>query len=169
MDNNQNMEQQQQTNNDMFAQQFSQNTNGGTKVDIMSILPIILSGVGCFMALLGTIFTCTCSASKSYDVSNMLTGAIKGNAFTTSGAITVSIIAALIAVAGVVLGFLAVKKNAENKMAKISIALGAFAFLLAVIPAITICGYNCSLSSNYEDATTKAMGDAMNSLNNLFK
>ena len=35
MDNNQNMEQQQQTNNDMFSQQFSQSTNGGTKVDII--------------------------------------------------------------------------------------------------------------------------------------
>lgn len=168
MDNNQKLEQEPQT-NDMFSQQFSQNTNSGNKVDIMSLLPAILSGVGFLMAFLGTIFTCTCSASKSYDAKNMLTGALKGGAYTTSGAISISIIGAVAAVAGIVMAFMAIKKNAEDKMSKIGLVLGACAFFLAVLPAVTICGYNCSLSNSYEDAIGNAMGEAMNSLGGLFK
>lgn len=127
----------------------------------LGLIALICGVVSLFMAIIGSIFACTCSASKSYDAVKMAERMLKGgNVYSTSAVIIVNIIAALIAVAAVVLAIIAIKKDATDKVAKIAVALGAFALLYAVLPMLTVCGYNCSLSNAYEDA----IGGALSSL-----
>lgn len=127
----------------------------------LGLISLIAGGVSLVMAIIGSIFACTCSASKSYDAVKMAERMLKGNnVYSTSAVIVVNIIAALIAVAAVVLAIIALKKDSADKMAKIAVALGAFALLYAILPMLTVCGYNCSLSNAYEDA----VGGALSSL-----
>ena len=125
----------------------------------LGLIALICGGASLVMAVIGSIFACTCSASKSYDAVKMAERMIKGNnIYSTSAVIIVNIIAALIAVAAVVLAIVALKKDSSDKMAKVAAALGAFALLYAVLPMLTVCGYNCSLSNAYEDAIGGALG-----------
>lgn len=141
-----------------FGQQFAPKKPVNVSLGLISL---ICGAVSLFMAVLGSIFACTCSASKSYDAVKMTERLLKGkNMYSTSAVIVVSIIAALIAIAAVVLAVMALKKDATDKMAKIALALGAFSVLYAVLPMLTVCGYNCSLNNAYEDA----VGNAFSSL-----
>ena len=125
----------------------------------LGLIAMICSAVSLVMAVIGSIFACTCSASKSYDAVKMTTNMLKGNnIYSTSAVIIVNILAAIIAVAAVVLAIIELKKNSTDKISKIAVVLGAFAFLYAVLPMLTICGYNCSLSNSYKDAVSSALG-----------
>lgn len=125
----------------------------------LGLIALICSAASLVMAVIGSIFACTCSASKSYDAVKMAERMLKSNnIYSTSAVIIVNIIAALIAVAAVVLAIVALKKDSSDKMAKVAAALGAFALLYAVLPMLTVCGYNCSLSNAYKDAIGGALG-----------
>lgn len=125
----------------------------------LGLIAMICSAASLVMAVIGSIFACTCSASKSYDAVKMAERMLKSNnIYSTSAVIIVNIIAALIAVAAVVLAIVALKKDSSDKMAKVAVALGAFALLYAVLPMLTVCGYNCSLSNAYKDAIGGALG-----------
>lgn len=125
----------------------------------LGLIAMICSAASLVMAVIGSIFACTCSASKSYDAVKMAERMLKSNnIYSTSAVIIVNIIAALIAVAAVVLAIVALKKDSSDKMAKVAAALGAFALLYAVLPMLTVCGYNCSLSNAYKDAIGGALG-----------
>lgn len=57
------------------------------------------------------------------------------------------IIAALIAVAGLVFTILSLEKGQKlSKLAMVSIILAAVAIVYAIIPNATICSYNCMLN-----------------------
>lgn len=125
----------------------------------LGLIAMICSAASLVMAVIGSIFACTCSASKSYDAVKMAERMLKSNnIYSTSAVIIVNIIAALIAVAAVVLAIVALKKDSSDKMAKVAAALGAFALLYSVLPMLTVCGYNCSLSNAYKDAIGGALG-----------
>lgn len=125
----------------------------------LGLIAMICSAVSLVMAIIGSIFACTCSASKSYDAVKMAERMLKGNnMYSTSAVIIVNIIAAVIAVAAVVLAIIALKKDKADKIAKVAAALGGFAFLYAVLPMLTVCGYNCSLSNASKDAISGALG-----------
>lgn len=148
--------QQPQQGGNPFGQQFAPKKPVNLSLGLISL---ICGAVSLFMAVLGSIFACTCSASKSYDAVKMAERMLKGkNVYSTSAVIVVCIIAALIAIAAVVLAIKALKQDATDKMAKVALALGAFSVLYAVLPMLTVCGYNCSLSNKYEDAMGKALG-----------
>ena len=114
-------------------------------MNMKELLAFICSVAGAFFAILGATLTCSCSASKT----------AKADEYTLSAVFIVAIFAAMAAAAGVVLAIMALKeKDAAVKAGKLSyiaIAVGVFGVLYALIPTITICGYNCSLQSNYED------------------
>ncbi len=118
-----------------------------SNINVMELIALICSGVGLLMAVLGTLFYCSCSASASFE-----TGAAD---YTNSVVMIVAIFGVLIAIAGVVMAILAInKKDAAVKAGKLSYvaaAVGIFAVLYGTIPTITICGYNCSLNSAMED------------------
>ncbi len=148
----------------VYAQAPKKPSNINTK----ELLALICSGVGVLLAVIGSIFTCSCSASKTYDaeamvenmlgsLSSMLGGGSVSNFIdhSTSAVMIVAIIGALIAATGVLFGILALKdKNATvkaGKMSYIAIAVGVFGFMYGVLPVLTICGYNCSLDSSMSD------------------
>lgn len=57
------------------------------------------------------------------------------------------IIAALIAIAGLVFTILSLEKGQKlSKFAMVSIILAAVAIVYAIIPNATICSYNCMLN-----------------------
>lgn len=126
--------------------------------NMKELLAFILAATGALMAILGTTFTCTCSASKSMEKAK----------FSLSPIFILAIFAAIIGAAGVVLAIMALKeKNAAVKAGKLSylaIAIGGFAVVYALLPVFTICGYNCSL----ESAQEKAAKDALKDLGNMF-
>lgn len=148
--------QQPQQGGSSFGNQFAPKQPMNVSLGLMAM---ICSAVSLVMAVIGSIFACTCSASKSYDAVKMAERMLKGNnIYSTSAVIIVNIIAAIIAVAAVVLAIMALKKDSADKMAKVAAVLGAFAFLYAVLPMLTVCGYNCSLSNAYRDAISGALG-----------
>lgn len=139
-----------------------------SNINIKELVALICSGVGTLLAVLGSIFTCSCSASKTYDADDMMNnvlgslnsllgGSSSGTLIdhSTSAVMIIALIGAVIAVVGVVFGILAIKdKNATvkaGKMSYIAIAVGVFGFMYGVLPVLTICGYNCSLDSSAED------------------
>ena len=139
-----------------------------SNINIKELVALICSGVGTLLAVLGSIFTCSCSASKTYDADDMMNnvlgslnsllgGSSSGTLVdhSTSAVMIMALIGAVIAAVGVVFGILAIKdKNATvkaGKMSYIAIAVGVFGFMYGVLPVLTICGYNCSLDSSAED------------------
>lgn len=127
--------------------------------NLFELISIICSGVGMLMVFIGSILTCTCSAKKS----------VGSSSFTMSPIFVLTIFGILVAAAGVVLAILAIKDTKNpvkaGMLAKIAVALGAFAVLYGLIPMITVCGYNCSLNNAVEDYRT----DALKELENLYK
>lgn len=116
-------------------------------MNMMELIGFICSAVAAIMAILGSTFTCTCSASK--------TAKATSGVYVLSAVFILSIFAAIIAAGGIVCAILALKQKdaavKAGKLAYIAIALGAFAIIYALIPTITVCGYNCSLESAYTD------------------
>ena len=143
------------------------------------LLALIFSGAGTLLAVLGSIFTCSCSASKTYDaesmVSNMMgaLGSMLGGGssssnfidHSTSAVLIVALLGAVLAALGAVFGVLAIKdKNATvkaGKMSYIAMAVGVFGFMYGVLPVLTICGYNCSLDSSMSDMMGSSMKDLL--------
>ena len=128
-----------------------------SNINTMELLALILSSVGAFMAILGSILTCSCSASASWDYKRYTKfdgKDIDYNLHKMSLVVLVAIIGAIIAVVGVVLAILALKqKDAAVKAGKLSyiaIAVGAFGVVYGILPMLTICGYNCSLDAQYK-------------------
>ncbi len=117
------------------------------KFNVLELIALICSGVGLLMAVIGTLFYCSCSASASFE---------NGHAsYTNSAVMIVAILGVLIAITGVVLAIVALKKKdavvKAGKLAYVAAAVGIFAVLYGLIPTITICGYNCSLNNAVED------------------
>lgn len=143
MDNNFNQNQQ-----DPFGNNYAQGPKSPANFNLFELLSICLSGVGMLMVFLGSIFTCTCSAKKTFEGYSA--------SFTMSPVFVVSIFGILFAAAGVVLAILAIKDTKSAKkagmIAKIAFVLGVFAIVYGIIPIVTICGYNCSLNSQIKSA-----------------
>ncbi|MBQ5917863.1 MAG: hypothetical protein UEA60_00680 [Lachnospiraceae bacterium] len=114
-------------------------------MNMKELIAIICAASGAFFAILGTTLTCSCSASKT----------AKAEGYTLSAVFIVAILASFAAAAGIVLGIMALKEKdaavKAGKLSQIAIAVGVFGVIYALIPTITICGYNCSLQSNYEE------------------
>ena len=88
----------------------------------------------------------------------MALGALSGgdvSLHATSAVMLVALLGAIASAVGIVFAIKALKdKNAQvkaGKMAYIAVAVGVFGVLYGILPALTICGYNCSLNSNSMD------------------
>lgn len=165
MDNNQNFNQQQPQNNvfqqqpqngaqqpnNMFQQQFQQ-PKQPSNMNMNELISIILSGVGFLMVFLGTIFTCSCSATKF----------VEEGEFGLSAIFILTIFGIIACAAGVVLAIMALKQKdaavKADKLAKIAAVVGVAGVVFGLLPLITMCGYNCSLNSEMESAVEDALG-----------
>ena len=152
----------QQTPQQMYQQPMYQPApKKPSKINVLELLAIIFAGVAALMAILGTTFTCVCGASKSFKKAYRYSTSVTHK---LSPIFILSIFAALMAIAAIVCAILAFKKKdaavKAGKMGYIAIAVSVFAFVYAVLPTITICGYNCSLQGEVEDL--------QNSLSNAF-
>lgn len=132
-----------------------------SKINLFELLSIILAGSGMFMVFLGTIFTCSCSASKS----------VKDGKFTMSPVMVLTILGIMVAIAGVVLAVLALKdtKSAKkaDKLAKLGGLIGIFAVIYGILPTVTVCGYNCSLT-NASESYYEDLYDSLDDLDDYF-
>lgn len=120
------------------------------QINWFEVSGLICSILGLIMSVLGSSLTCACSASKTFDPERVIK--VADNTFVTSPVLVVSIIGAVFAIAGIVLAIVALKKQSAvkaGKIAYIAIVVGAVAFMYGVLPVMTICGYNCSLNSEY--------------------
>ena len=130
----------------MYQQPMYQPAAPKKPMNTKELIAFICSAAGAFFAILGATLTCSCSASKSMGEGS------KG--YSLSAVFIVAIFAAFAAAAGVVLAIMALKqKNAAvkaGKIAYIAIAVGAFGVIYGILPMLTICGYNCSLDSQYQ-------------------
>ena len=126
-------------------------------INVMELVALICAGVSLVLAILGATLTCACSASKSFDLKDGETFL----AYKLSPVFILSIFAILVAIGGIVCGIIAVKQNGakSGKMALVAVAVSAFALLYAFIPMVTICGYNCSLTTNYEEYFAERYGN----------
>ena len=159
MDNNFNQQAPQQPVYQQAPQQMYQQpmyqTAPKKPVNVMELVAIICAGVSVIMAILGATFACSCSASKTFkDGVTSYTG-FSPIKYTLSPIFILSIFAALFATGAIVCGIIALKQNntaaKAGKMSYIAIVVSAFAFFYALIPTITICGYNCSMNKAKED------------------
>lgn len=154
--------QQQMQGQPMYQQAPKQPSNKNMK----EFIALILSGAGAFLAVLGSILTCSCSASKTYDTDDIFSSAMNilgGDMHSTSAVMIVALLGAVVAAVGVVFGILAIKdKNATvkaGKMAYIAVAVGVFGVMYGILPVLTICGYNCSLNSSLNDTIGSSLED----------
>ena len=126
-------------------------------INVMELVAIICAGVSVIMAILGATFTCSCSASQPSDARFLK--------YSLSAIFILSIFAAIIAAAGAVCAIIALKQKdavvKAGKMSYIAIAACVFAIIYALIPTITVCGYNCSMNNaRTEFATDQVSGYA---------
>lgn len=138
-------------------------------INTMELLALICSAVGTVMAIVGSALTCSCSASKTWDAKSFMSSALSSLTGSSSGMHKMSavcilaIVGAIIAAAGVVLAIVALKqKNTTvkaGKLAYVAVAVGVFGFMYGLLPVLTICGYNCSLNSSYEDAMGSSLSN----------
>ena len=144
MDNNQ---------NNVFGQSPVQ--KAPANINIIEIIAAACAGVGLLMVILGTIFTCTCSAKKVFDGSSGEHG--------LSAVFIVTIFGIIFAIAAVVLAILAIKQKdaavKAGKLSQISFVVGCFATLIGIMPLFTICGYNCSLNNAAEKMSNTSSSD----------
>ena len=68
-----------------------------SNINTMELLALILSSVGAFMAILGSIMTCSCSASKTMTITNIMKNSSDGKIHSASAVLWVAIIGALMA------------------------------------------------------------------------
>lgn len=140
MDNNQ---------NNVFGQSPVQ--KAPANFNIIELIATACAGVGLLMVILGTIFTCTCSAKKTFETSSDGHG--------LSAVFIVTIFGVIFALASVVLAVIAIKQKdaavKAGKLSQISFVVGCFATLVGLLPLFTICGYNCSLNNAAEKTADK--------------
>ena len=141
MDNNQ---------NNVFGQSPVQ--KAPANFHIIELIAIACAGVGLLMVVLGTIFTCTCSAKKAFE------GTSAGE-HGLSAVFIVTIFGVIFALAAIVLAVIAIKQNGCKKLSQISFVVGCFATLTGLLPLFTICGYNCSLNNAAEKTSEKDADD----------
>lgn len=113
---------------------------GQKKTDVFGLVGMICSAVSLLMAVLGTTFTCACSASRI----------VKKGDLAMHPVFILSIFAVIIAVVGIVFGVIAVLKNRKSKFGMLAVVIGAVAFIYGLLPMMTICSYNCSLESAFK-------------------
>lgn len=151
MDNNFNQNQQQF---DPFANGTQNQAPKKPVGDIFPLLSIILSGVGMLLVFIGTILTCTCSKAGS-----------------TSPVFILTIFGIIAAIAGAVMAILSVKDVKQvakaNKIAIVGFVVGVFAIIYGILPTVTICGYNCQIKNQAEDALEDVL-DGLGSYSNPF-
>lgn len=148
-------------NNQLFNEQFGGQQSSSEKKDIFKLLSIIFSGAGLLMVFLGTIFTCTCSAKKTFDTDS-------DGKHSMSLVCIVTIIGVIIAVAGLVFGLMEMKKKSD-KLVLASVVIAAFSVVFGLVPLFTICGYNCSLNNASEKMVEKGMQDLdLSDLSDMF-
>lgn len=146
--------------NQMYAQQMyaQQAPKQPSNFNLFEMLSLILAGAGMFMTFLGTILTCSCSASKS----------MEGEGFSTSAVFILTIFGIIAAIGGVVLAIMAMKDTKATvkagKFSKIAAVLGIFAIIWGVLPTTFICAYNCSLESEMEESIEDAKDSLKDSL-----
>lgn len=144
----------QQAPNQMYAQQAPKQP---ANYNLFEMLAVILAGAGMFLTFLGTILTCSCSATKSVE-----------EGFSLSAVFILTIFGILAAIAAVVLAIMAEKDTKSpvkaGKFAKIAAVVGIFAIIWGILPTMFICSYNCSLESAMEDA----LKDAADNLGKYF-
>lgn len=144
MDNNQ---------NNVFGQSPVQ--KAPANFNIIELIAAACAGVGLLMVILGTIFTCTCSAKKAFESGSDGHG--------LSAVFIVTIFGVIFALAAIVLAVIAIKQKdaavKAGKLSQISFVVGCFATLVGLLPLFTICGYNCSLNNAAEDTADKDVDD----------
>lgn len=149
----------QQNPNQMYAQQAPKQP---ANYNFFEMLSLILAGSGMFLTFLGTILTCSCSASKSVK-----------EGFSLSAVFIITIIGILVAIGAVVLAIMAEKDTTSpvkaGKFAKIAAVVGIFAIIWGILPTMFICSYNCSMESAMEDALEDALDNSGIDLDKLFK
>lgn len=145
---------------DPFSNNKMTGNNSSNKInaDMLPIISLLLSGIGMFLVFIGTILTCTCSASKA------TVGAVS-----TSPVFIVTVFGILFAIAGAVIAILKLKdyktnKNV-NKIAVVGFVLGVFAMIYGILPTVTICGYNCQINNAIESEYEDFFGDYYNPFN----
>lgn len=95
------------------------------------------SALGCLLTVIFSIVTCSRGGAATFG----------DGEFTMSKWIIGVIIAAIIAVAGLVFSILSIEKGKKlSKITLIAIAVAAVAIIYAIIPNATICAYNCVLN-----------------------
>ena len=123
------------------------------KYNLFELISIICSGLGMIMVILGTVLTCSLSASRISDRIDDIKS--WKDALSLSPVFIVAVIGIMVAIAGMVLAIVALKqKNAviqAGKIAKLAVVLGGVAVVFGVLPLITMCGYNGALSNEFED------------------
>ena len=124
-------------------------------LNMMELIALGCAGVAALLAVLGTTLTCACSASETFDgVKSALYLEYK-----LSPVFILSIFAIIFAAGGIVCAILALKQKdaavKAGKLAYVAIAVGAFGVIYGILPMLTICGYNCSLDSNYKHLIKK--------------
>ena len=128
-----------------------------SNINLMEIIALLASGLGAFMALLGSILTCSCSASEAWEYPETFKQVLKKDysIHTLDLVVIFAIFGALISAAGIACAILSLKKKdaavKAGKLAYVALAVGAFGVIYGILPMLTICGYNCSLNSNFKD------------------
>lgn len=145
MDNNQ---------NNVFGQSPVQ--KAPANFNIIELIAAACAGVGLLMVILGTIFTCTCSAKKTFSING-------DGEHGLSAVFIVTIFGVIFALAAIILAVIAIKQKdapvKAGKLSQISFVVGCFATLVGLLPLFTICGYNCSLNNAAEDTANKDFDD----------
>lgn len=97
------------------------------------------SALGCVLTIIFSIVTCSRGGAATF-------GSSDGD-FTMSKWIIGVIIAAIIAIAGLVFSILSIEKGKKlSKLTMIALIVAAVAIIYAIIPNATICAYNCVLN-----------------------
>lgn len=122
-----------------------------SNLNVLGLISVILSGVGFLMAILGTAFTCACSASKTYSDKN------DSGKFRTSLIIILAIIGGVMCIVGMVLGILAAKQ--KSILAMIGVAVGLTGAVVGIIPTMTVCSYNCAANAEKKKNEKKNSSD----------
>lgn len=139
--------------NNAYAQNQYQAPKKPSNNNMLELIGLICSGVGMLLVFIGTILTCTCSASASAD---------KGT-FSTSPIFILTIFGIIAAIVGVVFAIMTIKekKSVANagKLTIVAAVVGIFAIIYGILPTVTVCGYNCSLTNAAEDAAKEAYDD----------
>jgi hypothetical protein len=101
--------------------------------EYFGLISLVSGSFALLLAILGSALTCG------------LSGKYNSHYYATSGVISICIVAVLIAIAAIVFAVMALKKNPKDKMSAIAFVVAIFAFCYAIMPMLTVCGYNCTL------------------------